>query len=150
ANGRLIGFDQDKAAIIAAQDKLKNFHNQIDLVHANFRHLDEKLKQLGIEEVDGILFDLGVSSPQLDEVGRGFSYRGEAVLDMRMNQSQGLSAYDIVNNWTYEQLTYIFSNYGEERFAKRVARNIEQKREQQPIKTTTALSEIVREAIPAA
>src|SRR5699024_4268443 len=110
ANGRLIGFDQDKAAIIAAQDKLKNFHNQIDLVHANFRHLDEKLKQLGIEEVDGILFDLGVSSPQLDEVGRGFSYRGEAVLDMRMNQSQGLSAYDIVNNWTYEQLTYIFSN----------------------------------------
>lgn len=149
-DGRLIGFDQDKNAISTAGERLKPFQTQLKLVHANFRQLDIKLRELGIEEVDGFLFDLGVSSPQLDHADRGFSYREEAVLDMRMNQAQSLSAYEIVNEWPFEKLTYIFSKYGEERFSKRIARNIEAHRKQQPIKTTTELSDIVREAIPAA
>lgn len=147
--GRLIAFDQDMQAIEFAKERLKDYQDHCLFVHSNFKHLKEKLKEHGIEQVDGVLFDLGVSSPQLDQKMRGFSYQHDAPLDMRMDQNQDLSAYDVVNTWPYEKLVKIFFRYGEEKFSKQVARKIEQFRKEKDIETTGELVEIIKEAIPA-
>lgn len=149
-NGLLIAFDQDKDALKAAKERLKIYEDRILFIHANFSELEEQLKKHEIEQVDGILFDLGVSSPQLDRGERGFSYRHDALLDMRMNQENELTAYEIVNRWPYEKLVSIFFKYGEEKFSKQVARKIEEKRKTENIETTHQLVEIIKEAIPAA
>ena len=150
--GHLYAFDQDMTAINNAKLKLADYveKGQVTFIHQNFRHLKQALEELGISQVDGIYYDLGVSSPQLDVAERGFSYGQEARLDMRMNQEQALSAYEIVNDWPYEDLVHILYRYGEEKFAKRIARAIEERRAQRPIETTTELAEIVKMAIPAA
>lgn len=145
--GLLIGFDQDEEAIHFAQEKLKAYPTE--LIHANFRNLKTELIKRGITKVNGILFDLGVSSPQLDQAERGFSYQHDAKLDMRMDKRQSLTAYEIVNSWPYERLVHIFFSYGEERFSKQIARNIEKARKQQSIETTHQLVDIIKEAIPA-
>lgn len=151
STGKLIAFDQDFTAI---QNGRQNFakelaSGQLTLIHVNFADLQKSLEQLGVEKIDGILYDLGVSSPQFDQGERGFSYRFDAKLDMRMNQEQTLSAYDIVNEWPYEELVRVFYRYGEERFSKQIARKIESHRKNQPIVTTFDLVEIIKEAIPA-
>ena len=150
--GHLYAFDQDMTAINNAKIKLADYveKGQVTFIHQNFRHLKQALEELGIDQVDGIYYDLGVSSPQLDVAERGFSYGQEARLDMRMNQEQALSAYEVVNDWPYEDLVHILYRYGEEKFAKRIARAIEERRAQRPIETTTELAEIVKTAIPAA
>lgn len=150
--GHLYAFDQDMTAINNAKLKLADYveKGQVTFIHQNFRHLKQALEELGVDQVDGIYYDLGVSSPQLDVAERGFSYGQEARLDMRMNQEQALSAYEVVNDWPYEDLVHILYRYGEEKFAKRIARAIEERRAQQPIETTTELAEIVKTAIPAA
>ena len=150
--GHLYAFDQDMTAINNAKLKLADYveKGQVTFIHQNFRHLKQALEELGVDQVDGIYYDLGVSSPQLDVAERGFSYGQEARLDMRMNQEQALSAYEVVNDWPYEDLVHILYRYGEEKFAKRIARAIEERRAQQPIETTTELAEIVKMAIPAA
>ncbi len=150
--GHLYAFDQDMTAINNAKLKLADYveKGQVTFIHQNFRHLKQALEALGIDQVDGIYYDLGVSSPQLDVAERGFSYGQEARLDMRMNQEQALSAYEVVNDWPYEDLVHILYRYGEEKFAKRIARAIEERRAQRPIETTTELAEIVKMAIPAA
>ena len=150
--GHLYAFDQDMTAINNAKLKLADYveKGQVTFIHQNFRHLKQALEELGIDQVDGIYYDLGVSSPQLDVAERGFSYGQEARLDMRMNQEQALSAYEVVNDWPFEDLVHILYRYGEEKFAKRIARAIEERRAQQPIETTTELAEIVKTAIPAA
>ncbi|MDC2864814.1 MULTISPECIES: 16S rRNA (cytosine(1402)-N(4))-methyltransferase RsmH [unclassified Bacillus (in: firmicutes)] len=147
--GRLIAFDQDEVAIQNAQEKFSSYDGQFIAVKSNFRYLKEKLFELGITEVDGILFDLGVSSPQLDTPERGFSYHHDAPLDMRMDQDAPLTAYDVVNSWSYEQLVRIFFQYGEEKFSKQIVRKIEAYREKQPIETTGELVELIKEGIPA-
>lgn len=150
--GHLYAFDQDMTAINNAKLKLADYveRGQVTFIHQNFRHLKQALEELGIGQVDGIYYDLGVSSPQLDVAERGFSYGQESRLDMRMNQEQALSAYEVVNDWPYEDLVHILYRYGEEKFAKRIARAIEERRAQRPIETTTELAEIVKMAIPAA
>ena len=150
--GHLYAFDQDMTAINNAKLKLADYveKGQVTFIHQNFRHLKQALEELGIDQVDGIYYDLGVSSPQLDVAERGFSYGQEARLDMRMNQEQALSAYEVVNDWPYEDLVHILYRYGEEKFAKRIARAIEERRAERPIETTTELAEIVKMAIPAA
>jgi len=150
--GHLYSFDQDETAIQYNNDKLDDYikKNQLTLIHSNFRNLTSEMNQLGISKVDGILYDLGVSSPQFDDASRGFSYRYDARLDMRMNQKQNLDAWKVVNEWPYEQLVRIFFRYGEEKFSKQIARKIEEQREQQPIDTTGQLVEIIKDAIPAA
>ena len=152
SQGHLYAFDQDMTAINNAKLKLADYveKGQVTFINQNFRHLKQALEELGIDQVDGIYYDLGVSSPQLDVAERGFSYGQEARLDMRMNQEQALSAYEVVNDWPYEDLVHILYRYGEEKFAKRIARAIEERRAQQPIETTTELAEIVKTAIPAA
>ncbi|TCT26877.1 16S rRNA (cytosine1402-N4)-methyltransferase [Melghiribacillus thermohalophilus] len=147
--GRLIGFDQDEAALSHAKERLTPYEDKCLFVHANFQMLKEKLQEHQIDSVDGILFDLGVSSPQLDQKERGFSYQEEAPLDMRMNRKQKLTAYDVVNEWSYEKLVKIFFRYGEEKFSKQIARKIEQRRTDRPIETTYELVEIIKDAIPA-
>lgn len=147
--GRLIVFDQDVQAIAAAKKHLSSFESQVTFVHSNFRHLKERLQQLAVDNVSGLIFDLGVSSPQLDQDERGFSYQLDAPLDMRMNQNAPLTAKTIVNEYPVEDLTFILKNYGEERFAYRIARAIVNKRTNQPIKTTHDLVEVVKKAIPA-
>jgi 16S rRNA (cytosine1402-N4)-methyltransferase len=147
--GRLFAFDQDDVAIEHAKVKLARYERQVTFIKSNFRFLTAKLAEHGINEVDGILFDLGVSSPQLDTPERGFSYHHDAPLDMRMNRDEPLTAYDIVNTWSYEQLVHIFFHYGEEKFSKQVARKIEAARKQKPIETTGELVELIKEAIPA-
>lgn len=148
--GRLICFDQDPAAIEVAKERLKDYLPQITFIHANFRHLKEELNNIGITKVDGILYDLGVSSPQLDTPERGFSYHHDAPLDMRMNTEAKLTAYDVVNKWAYEDLVRIFFRYGEEKFSKSIARKIEAARKEAPIETTAELAELVKSGIPAA
>ncbi|MCO4327016.1 16S rRNA (cytosine(1402)-N(4))-methyltransferase [Staphylococcus agnetis] len=148
-SGKLIAIDQDMTAINNAKEKLKNELHKVTFVHNNFRNLAEVLNDLHIEKVDGILYDLGVSSPQLDIPERGFSYHHDARLDMRMDQTQSLSAYEVVNEWPYEDLVKIFFRYGEEKFSKQIARKIESKRQIQPIKTTLELVELIKEGIPA-
>ncbi|SHE37732.1 16S rRNA (cytosine1402-N4)-methyltransferase [Atopostipes suicloacalis DSM 15692] len=149
--GHLYAFDQDDFAIEQAKITLKHGieAGQVTLTKDNFRNLTENLANLGIKKVDGVLYDLGVSSPQLDQGERGFSYNYDASLDMRMNQNQKLTAYDIVNNWEYNELVRIFFQYGEEKFSKQIARRIEQHREIKPIETTFELVDIIKEAIPA-
>ncbi|MFC4320281.1 16S rRNA (cytosine(1402)-N(4))-methyltransferase RsmH [Litchfieldia salsa] len=148
-NGRLYAFDQDDSAIKHAQEKLSKYTDKVTLIKSNFTHITEKLNEHGVTEVDGILFDLGVSSPQLDTPERGFSYHHDAPLDMRMDKDSPLTAYEIVNNWSYEQLLRIFFQYGEEKFSKQIVRKIEAAREQAPIRTTTELVELIKEGIPA-
>lgn len=148
-DGMLIGFDQDKIALKAAQKNLEGTPGKKLLIHANFNQLKEKLIENDINHVDGIIFDLGVSSPQLDDGERGFSYRYDSRLDMRMDQTRGLSAYEIVNNWSYEDLVRILFAYGEEKFAKQIVRQIEKAREIKKIETTFELVELIKAGIPA-
>ncbi|UTR10977.1 16S rRNA (cytosine(1402)-N(4))-methyltransferase RsmH [Evansella sp. LMS18] len=148
-NGRLIAFDQDEKALSFAKERLAPYKDKVIFVHSNFEYLNEKLDELQIEKVDGFVFDLGVSSPQFDEPERGFSYRFDAPLDMRMDRGQSLSAYEVVNEWAFEDLVRIIARYGEERFAKQIARKIEKRRETEPVKTTFELVEVIKEAIPA-
>lgn len=145
--GRLISFDQDDTAIDNAGSLVAQNKN-LTLVHANFEHLGVELDRLNIEKIDGIVYDLGVSSPQLDITERGFSHSKEARLDMRMDRRQTLDAYEIVNTYPYEQLVSIFFRYGEEKFSKQIAREIERVREIEPIETTTELTEIIKSKIP--
>ena len=149
-NGHLIGIDQDDDAIEAASSRLKPYKCKIDIVHSNFKNLEQVLKDLQIEFVDGFLFDLGVSSYQLDEADRGFSYMHDAPLDMRMDKTGRFSAYDVVNGYDEEKLNYIFKTYGEERWSKRIAQFIVEYRRENPIETTGQLVDIIRRAIPAA
>ncbi|MDT8859128.1 16S rRNA (cytosine(1402)-N(4))-methyltransferase RsmH [Alkalihalobacillus sp. MEB130] len=147
--GHLYAFDQDDKALSHAREQLSPFEGKVTLIRSNFRHIKEELAKFGVEQVDGILFDLGVSSPQLDEAERGFSYHQDAPLDMRMDQTAELTAFHVVNDWPFEQLVKIISRYGEEKFAKQIARKIESHREVKRIKTTGELVEIIKEAIPA-
>lgn len=149
-NGHLIGIDQDDDAIEAASSRLKPYKCKIDIVHSNFKNLEQVLKDLQIEFVDGFLFDLGVSSYQLDEADRGFSYMHDAPLDMRMDKTKEFSAYNVVNEYDEDRLNYIFKTYGEERWSKRIAQFIVQYRREKPIETTGQLVDIIRRAIPAA
>ena len=149
ASGRLIGIDRDETALRAATDRLKGFGDRFTPLHGNFFHMRSLLLQRGILKADGILLDLGVSSYQLDEPSRGFSYRAEAPLDMRMDQSAALTAADVVNGYSERELTRIFRDYGEERFAPLIARRILERRAGKPIETTTELSDIIAGAIPA-
>lgn len=148
-DGLLIAFDQDKIALENAKRRLAPYEKQITYVHANFKFLEEELLERNIKEVDGVLFDLGVSSPQLDHGERGFSYHQDALLDMRMDQSQRLTARHIVNEWDYHELVRIFFQYGEEKFSKQIARKIEEYRKKKEIERTGELVDIVKEAIPA-
>ena len=148
--GRLIGIDRDETAIRRAGERLAPFADRVTLVHGNFSEAAEILKHLGIAAVDGMLFDLGVSSPQLDETQRGFSYMGDAPLDMRMDAQSTLTAREIVNTWTQEQLNRILWDYGEERYARRISQSIVEARQQAPIETTMELVEIIKRAMPAA
>ena len=148
--GRLISIDRDETAIIEAGERLKEFGDKVTLVRGNFADVASILDGLGIDGVDGMLFDLGVSSPQLDEAQRGFSYMNDAPLDMRMDRSASLSAYDIVNFWSEDEIKRILWNYGEERYAPRIAQKIIKRREEKPIETTLELSDIIRSAMPAA
>jgi len=149
--GHLYAFDQDQKALDFAAQRLKKYVDQgmVTFIKSNFRHLKEELANHGIDQVDGILYDLGVSSPQLDEAERGFSYHQDAPLDMRMDQDAALSAYDVVNDYSYHELVKIFFRYGEEKFSKQVAREIERVREKAPIETTGELVDIIKAAIPA-
>lgn len=147
-DGLLIGIDQDNDALKAAKERLKDYEN-VKYVHNNFYNIDGILSELNIDKVDGILMDLGVSSYQLDEASRGFSYMNDAHLDMRMNQDNDLSAYEVVNNYSEEELYKIIRDYGEEKFAKRIASFIVKNRQIQPIETTFELVEIIKNAIPA-
>jgi len=147
--GRLYAFDQDETAIRNAKEKLEIYGERIALVPNNFKYLKEELNARGIEKVDGILYDLGVSSPQLDTPERGFSYNHDAPLDMRMDQSAAISAYDVVNTWSFHDLLRIFFQYGEEKFSKQIARKIEAAREIKPIETTFELVELIKDGIPA-
>lgn len=151
SEGHLYAFDQDNEAILNAKDVLKDEINQekVTLIKSNFRNIKHELNALNIDRVDGILYDLGVSSPQLDEAERGFSYQHNATLDMRMNEEQKLSAYEVVNEWEFNDLVGIFFKYGEEKFSKQIARKIEAAREKNPIQTTYELVDIIKDAIPA-
>ncbi len=148
STGTLIGVDRDPKALAAARERLAPWMDRVKLVHANFRELDSILDNLGIPAVDGILLDLGVSSPQLDEAGRGFSYMADAPLDMRMDPGDALSAYDVVNTWPQEELRRILFSYGEERYAPLIAAAIVRRREQAPIESTLALVDVIRGAMP--
>ena len=148
-SGRLIGIDRDETAIERAGKRLAEFGERITLVHGNFSDTVDILDSLNIQAVDGMLFDLGVSSPQLDEAERGFSYMNDAPLDMRMDRSCGITAYDVVNTWPEEQLTRIFRDYGEERFARRISAAIAAQRDEKPIETTFELVDIIKGALPA-
>lgn len=147
--GRLIAFDQDETAIEYAQDKLSKYARNLTFVKSNFKYIQEQINSLDIHKVDGILYDLGVSSPQLDTPERGFSYHHDAPLDMRMDLQGEISAYDVVNHWRYEDLVRIFFRFGEEKFSKQIARKIEAAREKGPIQTTGELVELIKDGIPA-
>ena len=148
--GHLIGIDQDTAAIAAASERLKDYPCRIDIVKSNFSQLDQVLSDLNVPHVDGFLFDLGVSSHQLDTAERGFSYMQDAPLDMRMNQQAQFSAYDVVNTYSLEELNRIFKEYGEERWSKRIAEFIIDARSEKPVETTGQLVDIIKKAVPAA
>lgn len=148
-HGKLFAFDQDEVAISHAKEKLSGYLDQITMIKSNFLYLKEELENLGIHKVDGILYDLGVSSPQLDTPERGFSYHHDAPLDMRMDSDASVSAFDVINHWAYEDLVRIFFRYGEEKFSKQIARKIEAARAIKPIKTTGELVTLIKEAIPA-
>ncbi|ARI77577.1 16S rRNA (cytosine(1402)-N(4))-methyltransferase RsmH [Halobacillus mangrovi] len=148
-SGHVYAFDQDEMALEAARERLKPYEGKITFIQANFRQLEEKLQEIGVERIDGIIYDLGVSSPQLDVGERGFSYQNDAPLDMRMNQSADLTAREVVNEWPFEDLVRIFFKYGEEKFSKQIARKIEKAREESPIETTGELVELIKDGIPA-
>ena len=147
--GRLICVDRDDAALEAARERLGPWMDQVTLVHSNFDRVDEILNELGIPGADGMLFDLGVSSPQLDDGARGFSYMADAPLDMRMDREEGLTAADVVNTWSQEELKRILFQYGEERYAPQIAGAIVRRREEGPIRTTLELVDIIKSAMPA-
>ena len=147
-DGRLICVDQDEEAIVASTARLSKISNKFEMVRANFSELDTILANLGIQEVDGILMDLGVSSPQFDKGERGFSYKEDARLDMRMDQRQDLTAYQIINTYALEDLTKIFQIYGEEKYSYSIAKNIIKAREAKPIETTLELVEIIKRSKP--
>ena len=148
--GRLIGIDRDPVALKAAGERLAPYSDRVTLVHSNFCDIAQVLQDLQIEGVDGILLDLGVSSPQLDDSSRGFSYMADAPLDMRMNNEDSLSAWEVVNHWSYEELRRILYDYGEERYAPQIAANICRRRETAPIETTLELVDVIRSAMPPA
>ena len=148
--GRLIGIDRDPVALKAAGERLKPYENNVTLVHSNFSEMAKVLNDLNIPGVDGILLDLGVSSPQLDDGARGFSYMADAPLDMRMNSGDALSAETVVNTWSEAELRRILYQYGEERYAPQIAGAICRRREEKPIETTLELVDIIRSAMPAA
>lgn len=148
SKGTLIGIDQDEDALRAAKERLKDYNNVI-YVHSNFYNIDNILENLDIPKVDGILMDLGVSSYQLDEAERGFSYMQDAPLDMRMDRSNNFSAYDVVNTYDEKEIDRVIREYGEEKFSKRIAKFIVQAREKKPVETTLELTEIIKSAIPA-
>ena len=148
--GRLICIDRDETAIERAGKRLAPFGDKVTLVHGNFSDAAQIIESLGIPGVDGMLFDLGVSSPQLDEIERGFSYMGDAPLDMRMDAGDSLTAYEVVNTWPEERLNRILWDYGEERYARRISRAILEHRAKKPIATTLELVEIIKGAMPAA
>lgn len=147
--GRLICVDRDQAALDAAQERLAPWMDRVELVHSNFDRVDGILDGLSLSGVDGMLFDLGVSSPQLDDGARGFSYMADAPLDMRMDRGEGLTAADIVSTWPQEELRRIISRYGEERYAPQIAGAIVRRREDKPITTTLELVEVIKSAMPA-
>ena len=149
--GHLYAFDQDQTAIDNAKKRLAPYieRGMVTFIKDNFRNLKTRLNEVGVEKIDGICYDLGVSSPQLDERERGFSYKQDAPLDMRMNQEAALTAYQVVNQYPYKDLVRIFFKYGEDKFSKQIARKIEQAREIKPIETTTELAEIIKSAKPA-
>lgn len=147
-NIRLIGIDQDKDALSAASKRLAEFGDRVTYVNSNFKNISKVLDELGIDEIDGMVLDLGVSSYQLDNEERGFSYMKSAPLDMRMNQNSAFSAYNVVNEYSEAQLTDIFYRYGEENWSKRVAQFICERRKDAPVETTGELSEIIKAAIP--
>ncbi|MEH7414203.1 16S rRNA (cytosine(1402)-N(4))-methyltransferase RsmH [Neobacillus drentensis] len=149
SGGKLYAFDQDEIAIANAKEKLAEYGDQLVIIKSNFLNLKEELENRGIYKVDGVLYDLGVSSPQLDTPERGFSYHHDAPLDMRMDNDADISAYDVINHWTYEDLVRIFFRYGEEKFSKQIARKIESARANKPIETTGELVELIKDAIPA-
>ena len=151
-SGHLYSFDQDEVAIEYNKTNLKQYidEDKVTFVRSNFRYIQEEMNKLGIQSVDGILYDLGVSSPQFDDASRGFSYQHDARLDMRMDQRNPLDAWKIVNEWPYEKLVKIFFRYGEEKFSKQVARAIERNRENHSIDTTEQLVDVIKEGIPAA
>ncbi len=148
-SGRLIGIDRDPVALKAAGERLKDFTDKVTLVHSNFCRIGEVLQEQSISAVDGILLDLGVSSPQLDDGARGFSYMADAPLDMRMNSEDVLTAHAVVNTWSYEELRRILFDYGEERYAPQIAAAICCCREGKPIDTTFELVDVIRSAMPA-
>ena len=149
-NGRHIGIDRDPVALKAAGERLAPWADKVTLVHSNFCEIKQVLQDLNIEGVDGILLDLGVSSPQLDDGARGFSYMADAPLDMRMNNEDTLTADTVVNTWPYEELKRILYDYGEERYAPQIASAICRRREQNPIRTTLELGDVIRSAMPPA
>lgn len=146
--GRLFCFDQDKDAIEYSDKRLKDIGNNYQIIKSNFVHMKEKLEELDILKVDGVLFDLGVSSPQLDQKERGFSYHQDATLDMRMDQDGGLSAFDVVNTYSKKDLERIFKEYGESKFASNIAKKIVEYREEKKIESTLELVEIIKTAVP--
>ena len=148
--GRLIGVDRDETALAAARQRLAEFQDRVSLVHSNFSAIHEILDSLGLDKIDGMLFDLGVSSPQLDDAERGFSYMHDAPLDMRMDRTASLTAREVVNFWPYEELRRILFEYGEERYAPVIAKHIVREREMAPIETTGRLTDIIKKAMPPA
>lgn len=146
--GSLFAFDQDQQAIKYSREKLEKIGSNFTIIKSNFCDLKEKLQEQGIKKVDGILFDLGVSSPQLDEAERGFSFHQDAKLDMRMDQEQAFSAYEVVNTYTEKELSKIFFQYGEEKYANSIAKGIVRNRQKQPIETTLQLVEIIKRSVP--
>ena len=146
--GRLIGVDRDEVALKAAGERLAPYADRVTLVHSNFSEIASVLDELGLDQIDGMLFDLGVSSPQLDDAERGFSYMADAPLDMRMNRQDSLSAWDVVNTWDRSELKRILYDYGEERYAPQIAAAIERRRNERPIETTLELADVIRSAMP--
>ena len=146
--GYLFAFDQDSEAIRHSTDRLSKVGANFTIIKSNFVHMKEELNKHGIKKVDGVLFDLGVSSPQLDEAERGFSFHEDAPLDMRMDRDQKLTAYDVVNTYTKEELTKIFLKYGEDKFSNNIAKKIVEYRENKPIETTLELVEVIKTAVP--
>jgi 16S rRNA (cytosine1402-N4)-methyltransferase len=148
--GRLLCIDQDDKALQNAEEILAQYSDRVTLIKSNFRHIHDVLQQLDIEKVDGFLYDLGVSSPQLDEAERGFSYNHDAPLDMRMDQSSTLTAYEVVNQWEEVEIANLIYRYGEEKFSRRIAKNILEQRSDSSIETTFQLVDVIKKSIPAA
>lgn len=146
--GFLFAFDQDDEAIKSSKNRLDEISDNYEIIKSNFKNIKKELEKRNIKTVNGILYDIGVSSPQLDEDYRGFSFHKDAKLDMRMDQTQNFSAYELINNYEYKDLVRIFINYGEEKYATSIAKNIIKNREQKPIETTLELVEIIKNSVP--